>query len=135
MEFQIIEKVKKETGQDTLEKLSEYLELSNKTNELFETDIKQLYEKKTTLEKQIVDIKEEITEIENQVNDNSTKLIQQIEKYQEDVSQAKADEEKYNKKIFVLNKVINLLSMGFEKLYQKLNFYNETIDDKVNIIN
>jgi chromosome segregation ATPase len=128
---QIIEKMKKETGQDTLEKLSEYLELSKKTNELFETDIQVLNEKKTVLEKQIYDIKEEITEVENQVNDNSTKLYQQIDKYKQDVTQAVENEHKYNKKINALNKVIALLSIGFEKVFHKLNFYNEEILESV----
>ena len=40
----IIEKVKSQTGIENLDKLSEYLELSSKTNKLFETDLKKLNE-------------------------------------------------------------------------------------------
>ena len=49
----IIEKVKKETGIDNLDKLSSDLQLSTKTNSLFENDLINLENQKQELEKNI----------------------------------------------------------------------------------
>ena len=56
----IIEKVKKETGIDNLDKLSSDLQLSTKTNSLFESDLVNLEKQKKELEDKIEIKKKEI---------------------------------------------------------------------------
>lgn len=77
---EIIEKIKSQTGIENLDKLSEYLDLSTKTNKLFETDIKNLNEQKIQIEEKIDNIKKEIQESQSILMDTSTKKFQHIQK-------------------------------------------------------
>jgi len=79
---EIIEKIKRQTGIENLDKLSEYLDLSTKTNKLFETDIKNLNEQKIQIEEKIDKNKKEIQESHSILMDTSTKKFQHIQKLQ-----------------------------------------------------
>ena len=70
---EVIEKVKKETGIDNLDKLSSDLQLSTKTNSLFESDLESLHKQKEELEKNIEAKKLEIQEAYTILNDTSKK--------------------------------------------------------------
>ena len=76
----IIEKVKKETGIDNLDKLSSDLQLSTKTNSLFENDLVNLEKQKKELEDKIEIKKKEIKNAYNILNDTSTKKNEYMEK-------------------------------------------------------
>lgn len=123
----IIEKVKTETGVENLDKLSKYLELSTKTNKLFETDLKSLNEQKKTLQKQIEDIKEETQKAECILNDTSTKKFEYLDKLKVDLEKEESIKEKLNKKLYTLNRVIELMSKGFKEICTKLNFFDTNL--------
>ena len=72
---EVIEKVKKETGIDNLDKLSSDLQLSTKTNSLFESDLESLHKQKEELEKNIEAKKLEIQEAYTILNDTSKKKM------------------------------------------------------------
>ena len=96
----VIEKVKHETGIDDLDKLSSDLQLSTKTNKLFESDLKSLHEQKQQLEINIEEIKKEIQNALCVLNDTSIKKSEYIEKLAKDLAIEEETKEKFNKRLF-----------------------------------
>jgi chromosome segregation ATPase len=123
----VIEKIKSETGVENLESLSKYLELSTKTNKLFETDLKSLNEQKQTIEKQIEDIRSEIQKAQCILNDTSTKKFEYLDKLSDDLKKEEETKDKLNKKLYMLNRVIDLLANGFKEVCIKLNFFDKNL--------
>jgi chromosome segregation ATPase len=133
--YKIIEKIKSETGVESLENLSKYLELSTKTNKLFETDLKSLTEQKELIEKQIEDIKIDIQKASCVLNDTSTKKFEYLDKLQNDFNKEEELKDNLNKKLYMLNRIIELLADGFKEICLKLNFFdtNLKIDAEVKL--
>ena len=124
---EIIEKVKQETGIDNLDKLSSDLQLSTKTNSLFENDLNTLHKQKEELENNIQLKKQEIQEANSILND-TTKKKEEYEKKLKD--ELKNEEEKkilLNKRLYALNRMIDLMSKGFKNICEKLNFFDKNL--------
>lgn len=124
----IIEKIKKQTGIENLDKLSRYLELSTKTNKLFEIDLKNLNEQKANLEKQIEEIKKEIQNAQCVLNDTTTKKFEYLDKLKLDLQTEEETKNKLNKKLFTLNRIIDILAKGFKDICVKLNFLDNSLN-------
>lgn len=103
------------------------MELSTKTNKLFETDLKNLNEQKSQIEKQIEDIKNEIQDAKCVLNDSSTKKFIYLDKLKSDLESEELIKEKLNKKIFILCRIIGILSKGFKDVCLKLNFFDKNL--------
>jgi hypothetical protein len=123
----IIEKVKKETGIENLDKLSADLQLSTKTNKLFETDLKNLHEQKAQLEINIEDKKREIEDAKCLLNDTSTKKIEYLNKLSEDLKIEEKTKKNLNMRMYMLNRMIELISKGFKNICEKLNFFDKNL--------
>jgi len=121
----IIEKVKSQTGIENLDKLSEYLELSSKTNKLFETDLKKLNEHKEGLEKQIDKVKEEIQQCQCILMDTSSKKESYQKKLMDELKKEEDKRASLNKKFHSMNVLIDILSRVLKNLCNNLK-YNET---------
>lgn len=127
----VILRVQTQTGIENLDKLSEYLELSTKTNKLFESDLKSLNEQKELLIKKIEQTKLEISESKNQLEDVSTKKFEYIEELKQKVVAEEETKLKLNKRILMLNKVLKLTAHSFKDIHDKLNFFeSKSISDK-----
>ena len=124
----IIEKVKKETGIDNLDKLSSDLQLSTKTNSLFENDLVNLEKQKKELEENIEIKKKEIKNAYNILNDTSTKKNEYMEKLENEVKEEENKKELLNRRLYSLNKMIELMSKGFKNICQKLNFFDKDLN-------
>lgn len=122
---EVIKKVRNQTGIENLDKLSEYLELSSKTNKLFETDLKTLSEQKMEIEEKINLMKIEIQNTQAKVNDTSTKKFEYINALKEELEQEEKNKENYNKRLYTLNRIIDIISKGFKDICLKLNFSEE----------
>ena len=120
----IIEKVKKETGIDNLDKLSSDLQLSTKTNSLFENDLVNLEKQK---EDNIEIKKKEIKNAYNILNDTSTKKNEYMEKLEKELKDEEAKKELLNRRLYSLNKMIELMSKGFKNICEKLNFFDKDL--------
>ena len=123
----IIEKVKKETGIDNLDKLSSDLQLSTKTKSLFESDLNTLHQQKKELEKNIELKKKEIQDAYCVLNDTSTKKNEYMEKLEKDLKTEEENKAKLNKRLFALNRMIDLMSKGFKNICEKLNFFDKNL--------
>ena len=123
----IIEKVKKETGIDNLDKLSSDLQLSTKTNSLFESDLNTLHQQKKELEKNIELKKKEIQDAYCVLNDTSTKKNEYMEKLEKDLKTEEENKAKLNKRLFALNRMIDLMSKVFKNICEKLNFFDKNL--------
>lgn len=121
----IIKEVKSQTGDQDLEKLSEYLELSTKTNELFENDLKNLSHQKKQIEDKINEVKIEIQNTQAKVNDTSSKKRDYIESLKKELESEEKLKESYNKRLYTLNRVIDIITQGFKDICIKLNFKEE----------
>ena len=121
----IIDKVKKETGIDNLDKLSSDLQLSKKTNTLFESDLKNLELQKSELENKIKLKKQEIEDAKNILNDNSSKKIEYINQLQDDLNKEEENKIMLNKRLNSLNRMIDLMSKSFKNVCTKLNFFDK----------
>lgn len=124
---EIIERVKKETGIDNLDKLSSDLQLSTKTNTLFESDLKELKKQKEQLEENIEKKKKEIQDAYCVLNDTSTKKKEYLQKLQDDLEKEENKKENLNKRLFTLNRMIDLMSKGFKNICEKLNFFDKSL--------
>jgi len=123
----IIEKVKKETGIDNLDKLSSDLQLSTKTNSLFENDLVNLEKQKKELEDNIEIKKKEIKNAYNILNDTSTKKNEYMEKLEKELKDEEAKKDLLNRRLYSLNKMIELMSKGFKNICEKLNFFDKDL--------
>lgn len=123
----IIEKVKKETGIDNLDKLSSDLQLSTKTNSLFENDLVNLEKQKQELEKSIELKKKEIQDAYCILNDTSSKKNEYMEKLEKELKDEEAKKELLNKRLYSLNKMIELMAIGFKNICEKLNFFDKNL--------
>jgi chromosome segregation ATPase len=124
---EIIDKVKKETGIDNLDKLSSDLQLSTKTNSLFEKDLETLHLQKKDLEKNIEQKKIEIQNAYCILNDTSTKKNEYMEKLEKDLKNEEENKAKLNRRLFALNRMIDLMSKGFKNICEKLNFFDKNM--------
>lgn len=124
---EIIDKVKKETGIDNLDKLSSDLQLSTKTNSLFENDLKSLHKQKLELEQNIEVKKKEIQDAYCILNDTSTKKTEYMNKLEKDLQIEEENKLKLNKRLFALNRMIELMSKGFKNICEKLNFFDKNL--------
>ena len=104
----IIEKVKKETGIDNLDKLSSDLQLSTKTNSLFESDLVNLEKQKKELEDKIEIKKKEIKNAYNILNDTSTKKNEYMEKLEKELKDEEAKKDLLNRRLYLENIILKL---------------------------
>ena len=123
----IIEKVKKETGIDNLDKLSSDLQLSTKTNSLFEKDLVNLEKQKQELEKNIEIKKKEIQEAYSILNDTSTKKNEYMAKLEKELKDEEEKKDLLNRRLYSLNRMIELMSKGFKNICEKLNFFDPNL--------
>ena len=123
----IIEKVKKETGIDNLDKLSSDLQLSTKTNSLFENDLVNLEKQKKELEENIEVKKKEIKNAYNILNDTSIKKNEYMEKLEKELKDEEAKKDLLNRRLYSLNRMIELMSKGFKNICEKLNFFDKDL--------
>lgn len=130
----IIEKVKQETGIDNLDKLSSDLQLSKKTNTLFESDLSNLEKQKKELEDKIEEKKKEIDDAYNLLNDTSSKKNEYIDQLEKDLEAEEKTKQLLNKRLFALNRMIDLMSKGFKNICMKLNFFDQDfkVDSETN---
>ena len=124
---EVIEKVKKETGIDNLDKLSSDLQLSTKTNSLFESDLESLHKQKEELEKNIEAKKKEIQDAYTILNDTSTKKNEYMNKLENELKEEEDKKNLLNKRLYALNRMIDLMSKGFKNICEKLNFFDKNM--------
>ena len=124
---EVIEKVKKETGIDNLDKLSSDLQLSTKTNSLFESDLESLHKQKEELEKNIEAKKLEIQEAYTILNDTSKKKNEYMDKLENELKEEEEKKNLLNKRLYALNRMIDLMSKGFKNICEKLNFFDKNM--------
>ncbi len=120
----IVEEVKNQTGIESLDSLSKYLEMSTKTNKLFESDIKNLNEQKEILEKKILTVKDELQNSQCLLNDTSTKKLEYLEKVRNEINAEEIIKNDMNKKLFTMNRVIDVLAFGFKKTCLSMKFFD-----------
>ena len=119
----IVEEVKSQTGIENLDSLSKYLEMSTKTNKLFEFDIKNLNEQKLILEKKIIEVKQELQNAQCFLYDTSSKKFEYLEKIKEEIKVEEKIKDEMNRKLYTMNRVIDILAVGFKKTCLKLKFF------------
>jgi hypothetical protein len=124
---EIIEKVKQETGIDNLDKLSSDLQLSTKTNSLFENDLNTLHKQKEELENNIQLKKQEIQEANSILNDTTKKKEEYEKKLKEELKNEEEKKILLNKRLYALNRMIDLMSKGFKNICEKLNFFDKNL--------
>lgn len=120
----IVEEVKQQTGIESLDSLSKYLEMSTKTNKLFESDIKNLNEQKDVLEKKIVSVQQELQNSQCFLNDTSTKKFEYLEKIRNEIKAEELVKNEMNRKLFTMNRVIDVLAVGFKKTCLSMKFFD-----------
>lgn len=121
----IVEEVKSQTGIESLDSLSKYLEMSTKTNSLFESDIKNLNQQKIDLEKEIIRVKQELQNSQCFLNDTSSKKLEYLDKIKSEIKVEENLKREMDKKLFTMNRVIDVLSVGFKKVCKKLKLFDE----------
>jgi len=124
---EIIEKVKQETGIDNLDKLSSDLQLSTKTNSLFESDLNTLHKQKEELENNIQIKKKEIQDAYSILNDTTTKKEAYKTKLEQELKNEEEKKLLLNKRLYALNRMIDLMSKGFKNICEKLNFFDKNL--------
>ena len=82
---------------------------------------------KQTIEKQIEDIRSEIQKAQCILNDTSTKKFEYLDKLSDDLKKEEETKDKLNKKLYMLNRVIDLLANGFKEVCIKLNFFDKNL--------
>lgn len=122
---EVIKKVRNQTGIENLDKLSEYLELSSKTNELFKNDLKNLNKQKDAIEANISKMKIEIENMQEKVNDTTSKKFEYINNLKLELEKEEKNREIYNKKLYTLNRMIDIITKGFKEVCVKLNLAEE----------
>lgn len=122
---EVIKKVRNQTGIENLDKLSEYLELSSKTNELFKNDLKNLNKQKESIEANISKMKIEIENMQEKVNDTTSKKFEYINNLKLELEKEEKNREIYNKKLYTLNRMIDIITKGFKEVCVKLNLADE----------
>lgn len=120
----IVEEVKQQTGIESLDSLSKYLEMSTKTNKLFESDIKNLNEQKDVLEKKIISVQQEVQNSQCFLNDTSTKKFEYLEKIRIEIKAEELVKKEMNRKLFTMNRVIDVLADGFKKTCLSMRFFD-----------
>ena len=124
---EIIDKVKQETGIDNLDKLSSDLQLSTKTNSLFESDLNTLHKQKEELENNIQIKKKEIQDAYSILNDTTTKKEAYKNKLEQELKNEEEKKLLLNKRLYALNRMIDLMSKGFKNICEKLNFFDKNL--------
>ena len=120
-----ISQVKRETGCQNLDKLSENLAVSTKTNYLFKTDLKNLQDEKDNIEYKIEEVKSKLSNARCLLNDTSSKKFEYIEKLKIDIAKEEKIIEMLNRKYYNLNRVIDIMSIVFKKIYGQIS-YNDS---------
>jgi hypothetical protein len=131
----IVDEVKNQTGIESLDNLSKYLEMSTKTNSLFETDIKNLNQQKIELEKEIKRVKQEYQKSECLLNDTSSRKLEYLEKIKLDLKNEENFKIEIEKKLFTVNRVIDVLSVGFKKICKMLKLFDSEVDQEAEVYN
>lgn len=129
-----ISNVKRETGCQNLDKLSENLAVSTKTNDLFKVDLKNLQEEKDQIEKKIEELKNKLSNSRCLLNDTSSKKFEYIEKLKVDIGKEEKLIEMLNKKYYNLNRIIDILSTVFKKIYGEVS-YNDSNKEIYGMVN
>jgi len=130
----IVEEVKQQTGIESLDSLSKYLEMSTKTNKLFESDIKNLNEQKEILEKKIITAKQELQNSQCYLNDTSTKKFEYLERIRNEIKAEELVKKEMNKKLFTMNRVIDVLAVGFKKTCLSMRFFDVEMKFEAEVI-
>jgi len=137
----MVEEVKSQTGCENLDKLSEYLAMSSKTNKLFEKDLEKLIEDKKAIERSIKEIKGKLANSKCLLDDTSSKKFEYMEKLQKDIEKENKIKDMMNRKVYNLNRVMDLLAIGLKKICSnidhfdgKLGSYGEVIFHSFNLI-
>ncbi len=99
-----------------MDSLSNYLESSTKTNILFQSDKKNLNKQKLELENEINKVKKQYQFSQCFLNDCSTKKLEYLEKIKSEILIEYNMKKEMNKKSFIINKIIYVLSIGFKKV-------------------
>ena len=122
--LKIVEEVKQQTGIESLDSLSKYLEMSTKTNKLFESDIKNLNEQKDILEKKIVSVQQELQNSQCFLNNSSTIKFEYLEKIRSEIKAEEIVKSEMNRKLYTMNRVIEVLAVGFKKTCLSMKFFD-----------
>lgn len=119
----MIEKVKRETGCENLDKLSEYLAISTKSNKLFETDLEKLNQDKKAIEDKISDLKLKIESCKCELNDTSSQKFQHMEKLKTEIVKENKLKDIMNRKLYNMNRIVDLLAIGLKNICTKINHF------------
>ena len=107
--------------------MSSDLQLSTKTNHLFEKDLVNLEKQKKELEKNIEIKKKEIKDAYQILNDTNSKKNEYMEKLEKELKDEEEKKNLLNKRLYALNRMIELMSKGFKKICEKLNFFDQNL--------
>ena len=129
----IVEEVKEQTGIESLDSLSKYLEMSTKTNSLFESDIKNLNQQKIDLEREIIRVKQQYQSSQCFLNDTSSKKLEYLEKIKAELKIEETLKREMDKKLFTMNRVIDVLSVGFKKVCNKLKLIDSDTNQEAEV--
>ncbi len=109
--------------------------MSTKTNSLIEIDIKSLNQQKIELEKEIIRVKQEYLTSECLLNDTSSKKLEYLEKIKLDLKNEENLKIEIDKKLFTINRVIDVLSVGFKKICKILKLFDSEVDQEAEVNN
>lgn len=120
----IIEEVKAQTGCENLDKLSEYLAMSTKTNKLFEKDLEKLNEDKQAVEKSISEVRVKLANSKCLLDDTSSKKFEYMEKLRNDIDKENRIKDMMNRKLYNMNRVVDLLAIGLKKICGNIDYFD-----------
>ena len=132
----LIDEVREKTGSENLDKLSEYLAMSTKTNKLFECDLKKLNEDKILIEKDIEEIKVKLENSKCLLDDTSSKKFVYIEKLKNMIATEEKINITLNKKLYNMNRVVDVIAIGLKNVCSKIDYFDGNLGSygEVNIL-
>ncbi len=120
----MVEEVKARTGCENIDKLSEYLAMSTKTNKLFEKDMEKLNEDKQVVEKSISEIRDKLANSKCLLDDTSSKKFEYMEKLRNDIEKENRIKDMMNRKLYNMNRVMDLLAIGLKKICSNIDYFD-----------
>lgn len=120
----MVQEVRAKTGCENMDKLSEYLAMSTKTNKLFEKDLEKLNEDKIAIEKSISEIRVKLANSKCLLDDTSSKKFEYMEKLRHDIEKENIIKDMMNRKLYNLNRVVDLLAIGLKKICSNIDYFD-----------
>ena len=123
----MVQEVKVQTGCENMDKLSEYLTMSTRTNKLFEKDLEKLNEDKLAIEKNISEIRVKLWNSKCLLDDTSSKKFEYMEKLSNYIEKENRIKDMMNRKLFNMNRVVDLIAIGLKNICRNIDYFDGNI--------